>query len=77
MYNKTTNDADKCIIEAKINILTEDIDRINTKIQTCKRIIFKAEKGEKEDKLIQKRLEENQLKNEKENNKDKKLDRAF
>ena len=77
MYNKTTNEADKCILKAKINILTEDIDRINTKIQTCKRIILKAEKGEKEDKLIQKRLEENQLKNEKENSKDKKLDRAF
>ena len=77
MYNKTTNEADKCILKAKINILTEDIDRINTKIQTCKRIIFKAGKGEKEDKLIQKRLEENQLKNEKENNKNKKLDRAF
>ena len=75
MYNKTTNEAEKCILKAKINILTEDIDRINTKIQTCKRIILKAEKGEKEDKLIQKRLEENQLKNEKEKN--KKLDRAF
>lgn len=73
-YNKTSNQADKCILQAKINILTENIERYNVKIQTCRRIIDKAEKGEKEDKLVQKRLEENSEKNEKENvkNKDKK-----
>lgn len=74
MYNKTDNTADKCIIEAKINNLTKNIDKINSKIQTCRRIISKAERGEKEDWLIQKRLADNMLKSEKENtkNKDKK-----
>ena len=31
-------------------------ERINKKIQTCRRIISKAEKGEKEEWIIQKRL---------------------
>lgn len=65
-YNKTTDDTDKRILESKINILTEDIDKINSKIKTCRRIIDKSEKGEKEDFLIKKRLEDNNLKNEKE-----------
>lgn len=73
-YKKTTNEADKTILQAKIDITTEDINKINNKIKTCKRIITKAEKGEKENWLIKKRLEDNRLKNEKENakNKDKK-----
>lgn len=49
LYNKTDNAADKTILKARINILNEDIDRLNSRIQTCRRIICKAEKGEKED----------------------------
>lgn len=57
---KTTNEADKTIIQTKIDILTEDIKKINSKIQTCKRIITNAEKGEKETILIKNRVDENQ-----------------
>ncbi len=71
MYNKSNSVTDKNILEVKINVLTKDINEINTKIQTCKRVINKVEKGEKEDWLIQKRLEDNKLKNEKENTKNK------
>ena len=46
LYNKTDNAADKTILKARINILNEDIERINRKIQTCRKIISKAEKGE-------------------------------
>lgn len=67
LYKKATNEADKTIIQAKIDILTEDINKINSKIQTCKRIITKAEKGEKETVLTNNRIAENQLNNEKEN----------
>lgn len=76
-YNKTNNQADKGILQDKIDILTEDINKLNSKIQTCKRIIDKSEKGEKEEQLMQKRLENNKQKNEKENskNKDRKRDR--
>ena len=66
LYKKTTNEADKTIIRAKIEILTEDINKINSKIQTCKRIISKAEKGEKETVLINNRTLENQQSNEQE-----------
>lgn len=79
LYNKTTNEADKTILQAKIDIITEDINKINNKIQTCKRIISKADKGEKETALINNRVSENQLNNEQENtkNKDRKrIDRA-
>ncbi len=74
LYKKADNEADKTIIQAKIDILTEDINKINSKIQTCKRIITKAEKGEKEAILIKNRVSENQLNNEQENikNKDRK-----
>lgn len=75
LYNKTDNVADKTILKAKIDILNEDIERINSKIQTCRRIICKSEKGEKEDWIIQKRVEENKEKSEKEitrNNKNNK-----
>ncbi len=71
LFKESTNEADKTIIQAKINIITENINNINSKIQTCKRIITKAEKGEKEDYLIQKRLADNQLKNDKEKAKTK------
>ena len=71
LYKKTINEIDKTIIQAKIDILTEDINKINSKIQTCKRIITKAEKGEKEEKLKRKRLEDNKIKDEQENNKKK------
>lgn len=76
LYKKTPNDADKTIIQAKIDIITKDINKINSRIQTCKRIITKAEKGEKETVLINNRTLENQQNNEQENtinkNKDKK-----
>lgn len=47
LYKKTINEIDKTIIQAEINIITEDINKINSKIQTCKRIITKAEKAKK------------------------------
>lgn len=76
LYKKATNEADKTIIQAKIDIITEDINKINSKIQTCKRIITKTEKGKKETILINNRALENQQSNEQENslnkNKDKK-----
>ena len=77
LYNKTDNDADKMILKAKINHLNEDIGKINKKLQTCRRIISKAEMGAKEDAQIQKRLEENKKKAIKEitKNKEKKKDR--
>lgn len=66
LYKKTTNEADKTIIQAKIDIIAEDINKINSKIQTCKRIITKSEKGEKETVLINNRALENQQSNEQE-----------
>lgn len=74
LYNKTDNAADKTILKARINILNEDIERLNKKIQICRRIINKAEKGEKEDWIIQKRFQDNKERSEKEasKNKDKK-----
>ena len=77
LYSITKNDADKTILEARINHLTEDIDRLNSKIQTCRRIIIKSEKGEKEDWLINKRFEDNKERAEKEidKKKDRKRDR--
>ena len=66
LYNKTNNAADKTILKARINILNEDINRLNSNIQTCRRIISKAEKGEKEDWLIQKRFQDNRERSEKE-----------
>ena len=77
LYNKTDNAANKTILKARINILNEDIERLNKKIQICKRIINKAEKGEKEDWIIQKRFQDNKERSEKENakNKDRKKTR--
>ncbi len=75
LYKKATNEADKTIIQAKIDIITEDINKINSKIQTCKRIITKAEKGEKESVLINTRISENQQNNEQENTKNKNKDK--
>ena len=71
LYNKTDNAANKTILKARINILNEDIERLNKKIQICKRIINKAEKGEKEDWIIQKRFQDNKERSEKENAKNK------
>ena len=64
---KKANSTDKAIIQVKIDNITEEINQINQKIQTCKRIIFKAEKGEKETNLIQTRIAENQKNNEQDN----------
>lgn len=77
VINYAKNDVDKTILEAKINHLTEDIDRLNSKIQTCRRIIIKSEKGEKEDWLIKKRFEDNKKRAEKvtSKNKNKKRER--
>ncbi len=66
LYNHTQNSADKAILKAKINPLNEDIERINKKLQTCRRIISKAEKGASEESLIQKRAEVNREKAKKE-----------
>lgn len=67
-YKKaTTNEANKTIIQSKIDMITEDINKINAKIQTCKRIIDRAEKGERENRLIQRRIRNNREKNEEEN----------
>ena len=79
LYRKTTNETDRSFLEYKLNNLTKDIDKINSKIQTCKRIIATAEKGEKEAVLIKNRVAENQLNNELENSKSKdrkRIDRA-
>lgn len=76
---KKANNADSIIIQSKIDTITEEIDKINKKIQTCKRIIFKAEKGENEATLIKNRVTENQQNNERENaktkNKNKQINR--
>ena len=62
-----------------MDTITEDINKINSKIQTCKRIITKAEKGEKETALINNRTLENQQNNVRENaktkNKNKQINR--
>lgn len=71
LYNQTQNNADKTILKAKISHLNEDIERINKKLQTCRRIISKAEKGAKEEMLIQKRTEANSEKAKKEDTKKK------
>ena len=71
LYKKTTKEIDKSIIYAEINIITKDINKINSKIQTCKRIITRAEKGERESVLINNRVVENQLNNKQENEKSK------
>lgn len=71
LYNKTDNAADKTILKARINILNEDIERLNKKIQTCKRIISKAEKGEREGWIIQNRFQDNKERSEKEATKTK------
>lgn len=65
-FNKTTNENQKSIIKDKIATITDDINKINKEIQTCKRIINNSEKGEREDNLIKKRVKENQANNEKE-----------
>lgn len=70
-FNKTTNKNQKKFIKDKIATITDNINKINKEIQTCKRIINNSEKGEREDNLIKKRVKENQVKNEKEFNKNK------
>lgn len=71
LYNHTQNNANKTILKAKISHLNADIERINIKLQTCRRIISKTEKGSKEEKLIQKRIEENKEKSKKDISKKK------
>ena len=75
----TSNDWDE--LESKANdnskFTNEDIERINKKLQTCRRIISKVERGEKEERLIKKRTEANREKAEKEiaKKKDRKRER--
>lgn len=60
-YNKVDSKSQKDNIQEKIKALNGDINKINRKLQTCRRIINTAEKGEKENRLIQERVEKNQL----------------
>lgn len=46
-YKQATNETDKSFLEYELNNITNDINKINAKIQTCKRIIATAEKGRK------------------------------
>ena len=55
LYDKTNNEADKSILKAKLNDLIQDINKLNTYIQTCRRIISKSEKGERENQIIDER----------------------
>ena len=76
LYNRTSNAADKTILKARINHLTEDIDRLNIKIQTCRRIISKAQKGEKENWIILQRLHDNKEKSERDANRKKNMEKG-
>lgn len=58
-YRKTTDTTEKECIQEEINQLTENIDKINSKLQICRRIIVNSEKGEKEKQLLKNRQEEN------------------
>ncbi len=71
LYNKTNNEEDKIILKVKLDSLTENINNINSKIQTCRRIISKSEKGEKENLIVQERIKENKEKSENETDKSK------
>ena len=71
LYNQTNNEADKTILKAKLDNLTEDINKLNPKIQTCRRIISKSEKEKKEDLIIQERIQDNKKKKKKETDKNK------
>lgn len=62
LYYKTNNEADKTILREKLDILTEEINNVNSKIQTCRRIIRKSEKIEKENQIIFQRKEINKNK---------------
>ena len=53
------------------NISPEKINVLNSKIQTCRRIIKKFEKGEKEDLIIQERIQDNKERRKKETDKNK------
>ena len=69
LYNKNNNEADKSILKAKLDKLSEEIKVFNSKIQTCRRTIKKSEKGEKEDLIIQERIQDNKERSEKETDK--------
>lgn len=69
LYNKTNNEEDKTILKEKLDVLTEDINKLNSKIQTCRRMIKKSEKIEKENQVIDERTKMNRIKDEKENQK--------
>ena len=71
LYNQTNNEADKTILKAKLDNLTEDINKLNPKIQTCRRIISKSEKEKKEDLIIQERIQDNKERRKKETDKNK------
>ena len=62
LYYKTNNEADKTILKEKLDTLTNEINNLNSKIQTCGRIIRKSEKIEKENQIIFQRKEINKNK---------------
>ena len=62
LYDKTNNEADKTILKEKLDTLTNEINNLNSKIQTCRRIIRKSEKIEKENQIIFQRKEINKNK---------------
>ena len=71
LYNQINNEKDKIILKSKLDKLTEKINVLNSKIQTCRRIIKKFEKGEKEDLIIQERIQDNKERRKKETDKNK------
>ena len=62
-YNKNTNKLDKNNIKDKIDKITENINALNDKIQTCKRIVNNTERGKKENVLMEIRSGNNDLEN--------------
>ena len=63
LCDKTNNEEDKTILKEKLDNLTENINNFNSKIQICRRIIKKSEKGERENQVIDERLNNNKIKN--------------
>lgn len=57
-FNKLANEMS---LLCTYNLNSKDIDKISSKIQTCKRIIATDEKGEKKEFLIKNRVSKNQL----------------
>ena len=69
LCNTIYNEADKTILKEKLDTLNEDIDILNKKLQTCRRIIKKSERIERENQIIDEKIKNNRIKDEKENQK--------